>query len=216
MVCASAQACSARGRARRPVSSACALEALPCSARAAMPCKMPSEAEHVEHQVRSPVVRVHVPPAGRCARSNGASVRRLVRYSQRPRASSADAAQNCRRACASPCSGRRSPPADGPVSTVPSRAPRGCAAGRMEDQVVQAVIAMHDARFRRPGRNVLRQPVDQVVRGLDAFVLGRPGTAWSSARSGARSSCPACRSRPSPTAGESTLCKAAITRFISS
>ena len=36
-VCANAQACSASGRARRPASSACGLDALPCSARAMMP-----------------------------------------------------------------------------------------------------------------------------------------------------------------------------------
>ena len=42
MSCDSARACSASGRVRLPVSFACALEALPCSARAATPCRMPT------------------------------------------------------------------------------------------------------------------------------------------------------------------------------
>ena len=39
--CTNAHACSASGRARRPASSAVALEALPCRARASTPCRIP-------------------------------------------------------------------------------------------------------------------------------------------------------------------------------
>ncbi len=67
--------------------------------------------------------------------------------------------------------------------------------GRMEDRVVETVVAVHD-RGLVARRDVLRQPGDQVVHRFDRSRSRRPGTAWSSDRSGARCSCRACRSPP--------------------
>ena len=71
--------------------------------------------------------------------------------------------------------------------------------GRMEDHVVDAIVAVHD-RGLVARRHVRRQPLDQVVHRVDGLGLARRGTGASSGRSGARGSCRACRSRRGPTA----------------
>src|ERR1035437_471187 len=44
--------------------------------------------------------------------------------------------------------------------------------GRMENQIVEAVIAVHDGGF-VSGGNVVRQPGDEIVHGLYFFRFGR-------------------------------------------
>ena len=131
----------------------------------------------------------------RCACSSAATYSRSVGMPSAARSRPRDAAELARRRCASSCSGRRNRRADGPsVESSQSSTARMRGSVGMEDQVVEAVVAVHD-RGLVARRDVLRQPRDQLVHRLDLLGLGGLVLLAPARRSGARSSCPACRNR---------------------
>ncbi len=126
------------------------------------------DAEHIVSEVEIPVVDALAPGAF----AIGGDIVPLRGYPERPKIEPADAAELP----------RRNAPAHAVVGKIRQRMAQGgklpvengeyARLGRVEDQVVHAVVAMHDAGF-VPGRDIVRQPGDQIVHLLDLFRFGR-------------------------------------------
>ena len=106
---------------------------------------------------------------GRCARRNGGCIR-FPRDPERCEVEARDAAEPA----------RRNVPAHAVIGEIGERVAKGrklpvenredARLGRMEDQVVHPVVAVHDRRL-LARRNVRRQPVDQTVHRVDTLRL---------------------------------------------
>ena len=192
-----------------PVSSACALEALP-RAHARHALQDADQPEHVEDEVVGP-------PSNSAARRADA-----LEVGGAGTSASLGMPSAARSAPARPLR-RREVPAHAVVGEVRQRVAErrqlpvehreDARLGGVEDHVVEPVVAVHDARLAlgRVGAAASRSGVG----GLDALGLRGGGTGASSAPPGARCSGPACRSRPGRRRRVDG-CSAAITRFISS
>ena len=125
------------------------------------------DAEHIVGEVEVPVVDALAPGAP----AVGGDVILLRGYPQRREIEPADAAELP----------RRNAPAHAVIGNVRQRMPQGgelpvedgenSRLARMENQIVEAVIAVHDGGFVACG-NVVRQPGDEIVHGLDFFRFG--------------------------------------------
>ena len=194
-VCASAQACSASGRARRPVCDGKLARRVAAQRARGHALQDADEAKHVEDEVVSPVGRRDALP-GADAFAGSAADRPPRRGCRARRGRCRPGRARRPAACATSCSDRRNRRADRRASTTPSRAPRRHVARR--DGTSRCRAGSRRARCAsrlRPG--CAAAAIRSADRRRRCVRSPRRGTASSSAPPDARCSGRACRSRSS-------------------